>query len=587
MNRRRDGTRSAGTALALVAAVAAVSLLAAACADDPGGPGSDALDDSEPSGLVDTAGADEPDGLEDSDADDGGQASENLDPPDEPSADTDADTDTDAAEQDAGVDTVEAGEGADAAGNGSSGVLDGESIEWADCGGADCGHLSVPLDYNDPDSAQIAIAVLVHRATRPQERIGYLLVNPGGPGGSGVDMAHGAALGPGMVFSAEVIERFDIVGFDPRGVGQSEPSFQCGRSGESAALLAAAAPYDSPEALAAGEAAARLCVESMGAAAGLLHSEFVARDMDELRKALGADQISYYGASYGSTLGVWYATLFGERVRAMVVDGADNPVDDTSTQEARIANVLDETAQFEVLLGDALDACDSPVCPIHNDGDPRGYFAANAHRLEAVADAAGGNPLAGALGVITTLYAEQLWPALWQGLAELVEQDDPAILAQLAAVQLGEDGGGITFTQHVNCLDSWSLDPQLDREVRLGDETAMVAAFEERFPLLSLMEINLPPTCPFYDGFAPPPLGRPLDGGGVPILVIGNPTDPATPFSESQELVADTLADGHLLEADHPAHVVYPANACAVEAVHAVLIDLRPPADLAGTCPSS
>ena len=73
----------------------------------------------------------------------------------------------------------------------------------------------------------------------------------------------------------------------------------------------------------------------------------------------------------------------------------------------------------------------------------------------------------------------------------------------------------------------------------------------------------------------------------MPILVIGNPTDPATPFSESQELVADTLADGHLLEADHPAHVVYPANACAVEAVHAVLIDLRPPADLAGTCPSS
>ena len=228
----------------------------------------------------------------------------------------------------------------------------------------------------------------------------------------------------------------------------------------------------------------------MGASAGLLHSEFVARDMDELRKALGADQISYYGASYGSTLGVWYATLFGERVRAMVVDGADNPVDDTSTQEARIANVLDETAQFEVLLGDALDACDTPVCPIHNDGDPRGYFAANAHRLEAVAEAAGGNPLAGALGVITTLYAEQLWPALWQGLAELVERDDPTILAQLAAVQLGEDGGGITFTQHVNCLDSWSLDPQLDREIRLGDEAAMTAAFEERFPLLSLMEIQ-------------------------------------------------------------------------------------------------
>ena len=138
----------------------------------------------------------------------------------------------------------------------------------------------------------------------------------------------------------------------------------------------------------------------------------------------------------------------------------------------------------------------------------------------------------------------------------------------------------------MNCLDSWALDPQLDREVRLGDEAAMMAAFEERFPLLSLMEVNAPATCPFYDRFAPAAFEHPLDGGGVPILVIGNPTDPATPFTESQELVDDTLADGHLLEADHPAHVVYPAHACAVAAVHSVLIDLVPPSEVAGACPS-
>lgn len=462
-----------------------------------------------------------------------------------------------------------------------------ESIEWEEIEeGVDVGFVLVPLDYGDPGAGELAIAVLVHRATRPDNRIGYLLVNPGGPGGSGLDMAYAAAFGEG--FSADVIERFDIVGFDPRGVGLSEPIFECGVPGEQLSLLLTIdPPYDSAEELAAGEAAAQLCAASMGPAAGFLHSEFVARDMDEIRRALGADHISYYGASYGSTLGVWYATLFPQHVRAMVVDGADNPVDDLSSQEARIASGIEEAAQFEVLLGEALDACDSPSCPIHNDGDPRGFLAANAHRLAEVADATNGSPLSGALGVITTLYAEETWPLLWQGLADLVERDDPSILAEFAMVQLGDSTGGTTFTEHINCLDSWVLYPQLDRQTRLGDEVAEAAAIEEQLPLLNLLEMNAPSTCVFYDTIAPPAFDGPLDGGGAPILVIGNPSDPATPYSESQELVEETLSNGHLLAADHPAHVAYPANACAVEAVHAVLIELAPPSDRAGVCPTA
>ena len=271
----------------------------------------------------------------------------------------------------------------------------------------------------------------------------------------------------------------------------------------------------------------------------------------------------------------------------MVVDGADNPVDDLSTREARIANSIEEAAQFEVLLGEALDACDSPSCPIHNDGDPRGFLAANAHRLAEVADATNGSPLSGALGVITTLYSEEAWPLLWQGLADLVERDDPTILAELAMEQLGDSTGGTTFTEHINCLDSWVLYPHLDRQTRLGDEAAEIAATEEHLPLLSLLEVTSPSTCAFYDTFAPPVLDGPLDGGGFPILVIGNPSDPATPYSESVELVEETLANGHLLEADHPAHVAYPDNGCALEAVHAVLIDLAPPSEHAGVCPAA
>ena len=138
-------------------------------------------------------------------------------------------------------------------------------------------------------------------------------------------------------FAEELVEHFDIVGFDPRGVGASEPDFACGDPGEQLALLTTIEfPVDTPDEIAAGEAAANLCIQSMGPIGSLLHSQYVANDMNEIRKALGADQISYLGYSYGSTLGTWYASLFPETVRAMVFDGANNPVDQAVTQQERV-----------------------------------------------------------------------------------------------------------------------------------------------------------------------------------------------------------------------------------------------------------
>lgn len=461
------------------------------------------------------------------------------------------------------------------------------AVMWTECevDGLECGVVTVPLDYRDPGAGELALAFSVHRATDPDRRIGYLVVNPGGPGGSGVEMVSWALDGPGAVFSAPVLERFDIVGFDPRGVGRSEPLFVCGESGEQLALLSQVElPFDTPEEFAAGEAAALLCAESMGAAAGLLHSEYVARDIDEIRKALGAERISYLGMSYGATLGVWYATLFPGSVRVMVVDGADNPVDDVSTVEARVSNVVDELRQFDVLLGEALDACDGPDCPMYNDGDPRRYFKENVGALKAVAEATGGNPLAGALSIITTLYSQESWPYLWIGYALLVEDGDPSLLAELALFQLGDSSGGTTFVEHVNCLDSWMLDPQLDRHVRLSDERAMEEAVHRELPLLAHLELAAPGTCPFYDLLDRSSFGGTLDGSDVPIVVIGNPRDPATPFSESQELVEETLSNGYLVRAEHHAHVVYPSNECANEIIHRALIDLVLPEERTTIC---
>ncbi|MDE0137481.1 MAG: alpha/beta fold hydrolase [bacterium] len=480
------------------------------------------------------------------------------------------------------VDEVGAVDGAD-----GSPAAPKRTVRWIDCGveGLECGVVTVPLDYRDPGAGELALTIAVHRATDPDRRIGYLVVNPGGPGASGIDMAAWALDGPGVVFTAPVLERFDIMGFDPRGVGLSEPRFVCGEPGAQLELLSQVElPFDTAEEYAAAEAAALLCVESMGTAAGLLHSEYVARDMDEIRKALGAERISYFGASYGAALGVWYATLFPESVRAMVVDGADNPVDDVSTVEARVANVIDELRQFEVLLGEALDACDQPRCPIYNDGDPRGYFKENVGALEAVVEATGGNPVAGALAIITPLYSQESWPYLWIGYALLVEADDPSLLAEFARFQLGDSSGGTTFVEHVNCLDSWVLNPQLDRHVRLSDEEAMEDAVRRELPLLAHLEFAAPGTCAFYDLLDRASFGGTLDGSDVPIVVIGNPQDPATPLSESRELVEDTLSNGYLVVAEHFAHGVYPNNECANEIIHRALIDLVLPEERTTIC---
>ena len=361
--------------------------------------------------------------------------------------------------------------------------LAGEQIDWTECGdGLECGFVEVPADYRDPGAGSIRIAVNVHRATSQRERIGYLFVNPGGPGESGVDMVHEIS----SWFPNEVLERFDIIGFDPRGVGLSEPAFACGGPGEQLALLESIdGAINTPNEIAVGEAAAILCIQSMGPIGGLLHSQYVANDMDEIRKVLGADQISYLGFSYESTLGVWYATLFPESVRVMVVDGADNPVDTATTQQERVDEALEEIAPFEASLREVLAACADSRCPIYNNGDPVAYYYEASKRLDLVNAAANDHPLAGVFGVISALYSEATWPDLWWGLYELLEFNDPSILLEYASIQLGPEPGLASFTGHVNCLDGWVLPPEVDRATLLEDTVVIESAIKRRFPLLT------------------------------------------------------------------------------------------------------
>ncbi len=190
-------------------------------------------------------------------------------------------------------------------------------------------------------------------------------------------------------------------------------------------------------------------------------------------------------------------------------------------------------------------------------------------------------PLGGYYGVLSTLYSGEKWPDLWQGLFELNENDDPSILVKSAEFQLLSGGPTAPrFFHHVNCLDNWSLHPELARSARLDDFGVFAAAIEKWLPLLALVGATnvandelFSELCPFYDQFAPEPLEGPFDGGGVPILVVGNRSDPATPFSESEELATETLSNGYLVETDHFKHGVYPGNQCVVNHVHRALID--------------
>lgn len=445
------------------------------------------------------------------------------------------------------------------------------TIEWSNCGQLECGEVVVPLDHLSDDGDTLRIAVARLRAER--DRLGVLIVNPGGPGASGIEFLDAFAAG---VFP-DVLGAFDIVSFDPRGVGGSEPRFACGDDGEHLAITERVDDIvDTPAEVELAEAAVDLCLESMGRAAGLLHTDYVARDMDLVRAALGETQVSYLGFSYGSVIGTWYASLYPDRVRAMVLDGASDPIDPSSTSAERVANDLIETETFGLLLERAVAACDDESCPMFNNGDPEALYYEATRRFDLVNDEVGGNPLAGALGLITTLYTEDTWNLLHRGVADLVLDDDPSVFAALARFQL-TDARQPSFVGHVNCLDDWVVEPDVDRSMRRADDLALDELISDQLPLLAALEVDTFSTCPFFDRLNPLPLSVDLDGGDVPILVIGNPNDPATPFAESRDLALETLSNGWLIEVEHASHTVYPDNSCVVDAVHDLLIDLELP----------
>jgi pimeloyl-ACP methyl ester carboxylesterase len=424
-------------------------------------------------------------------------------------------------------------------------------VEWEGCGGGDqCGVLEVPLDWADPTGPTIELALLRHPAGDPERRVGILTTNPGGPGASGIEFAAGGGPFAGTALG----ERFDVVGWDPRGVGGSAP-LACDGDVDEAFLRLDSDPDDPAEQAALDAAAAEFaagCGEAFGELLPHVGTDQVAFDLEAIRRSLG-QPMAYVGFSYGTFIGLRYAELFPSGARSIVLDGVVDPTDSlTDLLRAQVAAFDDVVAEA---LGDRADewdrlAAEVEVEPVPTD-DGRGLGPA---------DLATGTGLAG--------YDEEYWEYLREGVDDALDGDGSLLLAMADAYR---DLGSYAAYQAVSCVDS---------ENPRGSEAwaAFAAELEGVSPRLGAGFANEMLPCAFWPVPSRPVIGPVRAEGSPPILVIGTTGDPATPVAQA-EAVAAGLADGHLLVYDGEGHVAIGRDDCVDDVVEAYLLDGVLPAD--------
>ena len=445
------------------------------------------------------------------------------------------------------------------------------SLQWTAVDeGVETALLDVPVDYDDPDGAQIELYVARRLADDQANKIGSLLVNPGGPGFGGSDFA----LFADQIYDEALLERFDIVGWDPRGTGSSEPAIDCVDDYDRYTAGIDITPDDDDEKQAIVDLAeewAEECATKNAEILPFIGTNNSARDMDAIRQALGEEQISYFGFSYGSELGATWATLFPETVRAAVLDGAADPNADP------VESNLQQTRGFEATLATYLAQCsEDTTCPFHNGGDAEGAFddlmaSLDETPVPSAPDRPDVDRGVALQAVIQAMYADSFWPQLSEALAA-AQQGDGAPLLELfdAYYQRQADGtwgNELEAFQSIVCMD------QVERPT-VEESDAEAPLFNEAAPRIA------PDTtgdyfCTFYPESVDPRVEITGAGAG-PILVIGTTGDPATPL-ESTRIMADTLEDGRLVIVTADQHTGYNVNECVDDIVHAYLIDLEVP----------
>ncbi len=444
-------------------------------------------------------------------------------------------------------------------------------IEWSSQEeGTETGTLEVPVDYDDPEGPSFRLHVVRHLAADQDQKIGSLLVNPGGPGFGGSDYALFAE----SVYGEPLLRRFDIVGWDPRGTGLSEPAIDC--IDEYDRFFAE--PDITPETDAErqvridlAEDFAKSCVEENDGYYEHVGTNNSAHDMEALRLALGEEQISYFGFSYGSELGATWATLFPESVRAAVFDGAADPTADLDE------GGLQQLAGFEASLSSFLADCSKrTACPFHNDGNAEGAYDELLRQLDEKpiptrGDRPDANHGVAIQATITALYSASLWPQLAQALADAQDGDGAGLIdlfdSYFQRSPDGTWGDELEAFQTIVCMDS------ADRK-SVEEEDAQAPEYQAVAPRLAPGDAG-DYFCTFFPQSTDPRVEITGQDAG-PTLVIGTTGDPATPLS-STEVMAESLEEGVLLVVDADEHTGYSASECAKDVVHRYLIDLKVP----------
>ena len=466
----------------------------------------------------------------------------------------------------------------------------GQPVQWGPCrlagggsgealptpAGAQCGEVAVPVDYSKPDGDAATLALVRFPATG--EKIGSLIINPGGPGESGIEAA--ASLVEGL--PTEVRRSFDLVGFDPRGVGASTPAVWCNSDADNDRLRADPQVDYSPEGVQRIEnetkAFIQRCVDKMGPEfLANVGTQSVAKDLDALRAAVGDDKLNYLGYSYGTRIGAAYAEAYPDKVRAMILDGAVDPNADPIQAD------IDQAEAFQKAFNDyAADCANDPACPLGVDPDKavEVYKSLVDPLVESpmpTRDPRGLSYGDALVGTIMALYSPNLWRHLTRGLTEMTEGRGDTMLA-LSDMYMRRDAQGrysnaTDARVAVNCVDQPPITDSAkvieeDRRIREVAPFMTYGEFTGHAPMSACAFWPVPPTSTPHSVTAP---------GLPPVLVVSTTGDPATPYQAGVDLAKQL--GGALLTFNGTQHtVVFQGNACVDDYSAAYLVDLTLPA---------
>ena len=449
-------------------------------------------------------------------------------------------------------------------------------IVWTACDGStntevECGNIEVPFDYADPEQGSFVLYVKKHNAASPADRIGSMMVNPGGPGFGGSSLADDAE----YYFSQDLIDRFDIIAWDPRGTGESTPAVNCVDTFDE--YFGLDSPPETPEEkqalIDASQAFNDKCAENSGTILPFISTKASAQDINSLRLALGEEKVSFFGFSYGSELGTTWATMFPETVRAIVVDGAVDP-NASSIQEG-----MAQAKGFEGQLATFLKQCsERTTCEFHNNGDAEAAFDQLVLDIDAKPLEVSKDRTLVTQGVLFTavaqaMYSDYHWPQLSEALSAAQGGDGKGILQlyddYYQRKEDGTYGNELEAFLAISCLDDPGATSTEEVDSHIKDFIAAAPRLGGNFaygyscalwPVKQAAKVTI--------------TGK----GAGPIVVVGTTGDAATPLSSTRKM-ALSLEQGILIVVDANQHTGYGANNCVVKAVDDYLIKLTVPAN--------